>query len=190
MPGTHGNKKKKKKDGYVCCSFLWLALAVVSLILTHPAKAYLPHKDKSTEFRLVATSEDFSAYQLHGQVVGGSVLHPNLKVAGLLAMGGDSAEMKALVEYQLNPFIKLGVSAGMNNEGSGLGDFIITGDIPIDAIDILPFIKVTHQAVGEAGVVVYASINKVLFNVGLSFRPYISDHQKKLFTLMVGTGFK
>ena len=185
MPGVHGKKRKKKKGP----GFLFIG-ALLGVLLTLNANAYLPHKDKATEFRVVASSEDFSDYEVHGQIIGGSLLHPNLKVAGLLEMNQEHSAMKGLVEYQLNKYLKLGVSAGVSNTGSGLGDFVVTGDIPAGIMDILPFIKVSHEAFSEVGAVVYFTVNKVILNMGFSYQPYLKSIQDQKFTFMLGTGFK
>ena len=171
--------KKKKGPG-------WLVL----LLLPMFCWGYLPHQGKTTEFRIVGSSEDFSDYSIHGQVVGGSVLHPDIKIAGLLEMNQAESNMKGLVEYHLNDFVRLGVSAGMTNKGSALGEFLITGMIPGGSLDFLPFLKVTHQAIGEVGIVVYLNINKVVFNFGGSYQPAIPNHQGQKFNLMIGTGIK
>lgn len=181
MPGKH-KKGKKGKGGRL--ALLMLAMVSVSTY------AYLPHKGKTTEFRIVASSEDFSDYTIHGQVVGGSLLHPDIKVAGLLEMNKKQSQMKGLVEYVLNEYVKLGVTAGLNNTGDGLGEFIITGDIPYKKADFLPFLKVSHEAVGEVGLVVYFTIKKVVLNAGISYQPKINGHQENLYSFMIGTGLK
>ena len=175
--------KKKKKGG-------GLALALFMTTFALSTYAYLPHKGKTTEFRIVASSQDFSDYTIHGQIVGGSVLHPDIKIAGLLEMNDEQSQMKGLIEYQINEFVKLGVTAGLNNKGSGLGEFIVTGDIPYGNMDLLPFLKVSHEAVGEVGAVMYFTINKVVLNTGFSYRPRINDHQGQLWSFMVGTGLR
>lgn len=185
MPGKH-KKGKKGKDKI----FLGMAVFLICCFECCDAYSYLPHKGKTTELRVVASSVDFSDYTLHGQIVGGSVLHPDIKVAGLLEMNKDQSQMKGLVEYDINPYVKLGLTAGLNNEGSGLGEFIITGDIPYKSMDLLPFLKVSHEAVGEVGAVLYFTVNKVVLNVGVSYQPSISGHQKSLYSFMLGTGLK
>ena len=154
------------------------------------ASAYLPHKGDSKEFRLVMKSADFSDYSLHGQIVGGELFHPDVKVAGILEMNSNESSMKALAEYSLNKYFKLGVLGGLNNKGYGVGDFVVTGDIPWHYGDILPFVKVSHNIVGEVGLVVYLNLGGALFNAGASYRPYIKNHQDQVFSLMVGTGLK
>ena len=181
MPGKH--KKKKKGGGYIAFAFLIMLIPLI-------AGGYLPHLGKTTEFRIVASSEDFSDYTLHGQVVGGSVLHPSIKVAGLLEMNKEQSNMKGLIEYELNEYVKLAVTAGLKNTGDGLGEFIVTGDVPYGNVDFLPFLKVSHEAVGEIGLVVYFTIKKVVLNTGFSYQPKIAGHQKNLYTFMVGTGLK
>ena len=168
-------------------------LFIVLMFLSFPycqIHAYLPHKGDSKEFRLVVESSDFSKYTWHGQIIGGQLFHPDFKVGGILSMNPDESSMKLIAEYNLNKYLKLGVLGGLNNEGAGVGDFVVTGDIPVGSIDILPFVKISHEAVGEAGVVVYLTIGGVLLNVGTSYQPSIKDHQKQRFLLSFGTGLK
>ena len=140
----------------------------------------------------MASSVDFSDYEIHGQIIGGNKLHPDIKVAGLLEMSKQKSNMQGMLEYQVNKFFKLGISAGMDDEWSPLGNFIITGDIPIGAtsVDVLPFLKVTHQALGSIGVVVYWTLSGVVFNAGASYQPTINGLQKQKFSVMIGTGLR
>ena len=185
MPGKHGRRKGKKgKGGFTAL------IGIVLVGLMSNAFAFLPHKDKSTEFRVLVTTDDFSNYEFNGQIVGGSVLHSKIKIAGLLEMDKTKSAMKGYLEYQLNDYIKLGVAGGVNNNMSGVADFMIIGHIPGGGVDFLPFLKVTHKALGEVGMVFYWTIKKVVFNVGLSYQPHINRHQKDMVTLMVGTGIK
>ena len=152
--------------------------------------AYMPHKDKATEFRIVAKSIDFSSYQVEGQVVGANLLHPDLKIGGVLEMSEESSVMKGLLEYQLNKFIKVGVLGGLTNSAKGHGELVFTGMIPLGGFDFLPFLKVNHKIVSDAGLVIYFSFEGVVFNAGLGYRPPIKSHQQQEFSLMLGTGIK
>ena len=181
MPGVYGKKKKKGKGKYI-------AFIVGVTCVTAFASAYMPHKGESVEFRVVSSTADFSDWEINGQVTGGSILHPSIKIAGLLEMSQESSNMKGLVEYSINQYIKLGLTGGVSNEGKGVGDFLVTGDIPYMGFDILPFVKVSHSAVAEAGLVIYFSVNKVVFNAGVSYQPELGELQKQKFSLMVGTG--
>ena len=183
MPGKHkGGKKPKDKI---------LGLMLLGLLICScEGYGYLPHKGDSKEFRVLASSSDFSDFKYHGQLIGGNLLHDDIKIGGLLEMDKKSSNMRGLLEYSANKYVKIGVTAGVSNEGSGLGDFMLTVDIPLYAVDILPFAKITHNALSTVGLVVYFTLDKVLFNVGASYRPHITGHQKQLISVMVGTGFK
>ena len=167
--------------------------SVFLVVLSFPycvANAYLPHKGNSKEFRIVATSKDFSDFTYHGQIVGGQLFHKDVKIAGLMEMNSELSAMKALAEYSLNDYVKIGLIAGLTNKGGGLGEFVLTGNIPIGDVAILPFIKVTHEVIGEGGAVIYLTIKKAVFNFGVSYRPKIGNSKNHQFSLMVGTGLK
>ena len=150
--------------------------------------AYMPHKDKSTEFRVVAKSMDFSSYQLEGQVVGANLLHPDLRVGGILEMSEKDSVMKGLLEYRLNKFLKAGILGGLTNKAKGHGELVVTGVIPAGGFDFLPFLKINHKMLSDTGLVVYFSYGGVVFNVGVGYRPPVKGHQTQEFSLMIGTG--
>ena len=83
-------------------------------------------------------------------------------------------------------------SAGLDDKWSPLGNFILTGDIPLwdSNVDVLPFMKVSHQALGSAGVIVYWTLSGVVFNAGFSYMPKIEGHQEQKFSFVFGTGIR
>ena len=160
------------------------------LVFGLEASAYLPHKGDSKEFRLVSTTQDFSKFAFHGVIVGGQLLHKDVKIAGVMEMNSELSAMKALVEYHLNNYVKVGLIAGLNNKGNGLGDMILTGNIPVGAVDILPFLKVSHEVIAESGAVVYLNIKKAVFNLGFSYRPKLGNSKTHQLLISIGTGIK
>ena len=167
-----------------------LIFALALMLCSCEGYSYLPHKGNSKEFRVIASTTDLTNFTYHAQLIGGDLLHPAIKVGGLLEMDKGSANMRGLVEYVVNKYVTVGVTGGVTNKGSALGDMMINADIPLNYIDILPFVKINHKAVSSTGAVVYFTIDKVLFNVGVNYRPPIPGHQKQLISVMVGTGLK
>lgn len=182
MIESHKRKQTKILDKFF--------LAILGIFLfSVQAWGFFPHKKDSTEFRVVVTSTDFSDYEWHGKVIGGKLLHKDLQVSGLLEMTKKQSALKGLITYQLNKFVSLGLSAGLDNQGSGVGDFLITGHVPVGKmIEVFPFIKVTHNVLGQVGLVLYFIVKKVVFNMGISYQPPIGDHQTNRYSLMLGTG--
>ena len=186
MPGKHKKGKGKGKKDYLLLSILIL---IGGWFTPSRSMGFMPHLNSSPELRIIAEGASFSDYKIHGAIIGGEEVLKNVKLSGMLSMSKEDSHLKALAEYQLNDYLRIGLTGGLSQAGKGVGDFIAIGQFPlIKNIVFLPFLSVSHEVVGDVGVVFYFKIKKVSFSAGFSYCPEIRGHQEQKFSLMVGTG--
>ncbi len=158
---------------------------------------YFPSIKNQSEMRLIATSKEgltnmnSENWDIEGVISGNHQLADKLSVSPVFKLSTtESSNLGALMSYEINKFITLAVAGNINDKKSFGGVLLVHGLFDVHSVKLLPFLKIDHKAVAEAGLATGFYIDRVLFSVGLSYLPPLGDDNYHNIRLMVGTGLK
>lgn len=164
------------------------------------AWGYMPFLHNHSEFRVIANSTDGVSdlspknWLIEGHIVGSHALSGKLAMSGIFKLSthdSSRSELGVLGSYNINKYVTLSLSGNVNDQKSLGANFIIHANIPVsNDMQILPYLKVDNQALGEAGFVYVFDVSGVVFSFGFGYLPPlgVGDNTTHNIRFMLGTG--
>lgn len=132
----------------------------------HMAPAFYPSQSKH-EFRLVAKS---NYGVLRDWTIEGSMFESRqadkLKVTTGFRFSKHNSAIGANIVYSVNDLVNLAVHVDLDQKIDFGGGFWVYGDYKAASFTLKPYLKVSHNKVGELGAVLYTKIAKADVHVG------------------------
>ena len=135
------------------------------------------------EFRIIGTTylENIKEYHLEGALLS-HTQHGNISFSGHYSMnikkekGTDdtTAKLGGMIGYKINKYVTISYLADLSHIGSLGHNFYMHVDINTSAVEVMPFVSVNHEKLGEVGFVAY--LVDFPLHLGVSYTP----HEKHL----------
>lgn len=133
----------------------------------HFAPAFYPSQGQH-EFRLIAKSNFglLRDWKIEGSMFESKYAH-KLKITTGFRFSKDNSAIGANVVYSVNKYVNLAVHVDLDQKIDFGGGFWVYGSYGNTKITIKPYVKISHDKVGELGAVVYSKIGDASIHLGM-----------------------